>query len=70
MVLNKTKNLGQIYTPEYIVKDILKIIDYQGEKILQKHVIDNSCGDGAFLKTIIERYINEYKKKHGNLIGV
>lgn len=70
MEFNKTKNLGQIYTPEHIVKDMLNILDYQGEKILQKHIIDNSCGDGAFLKIIVERYINEYKKKYGNLVGV
>ena len=70
MELNKIKNLGQIYTPEHIVKDMLNILDYQGEKILQKHIIDNSCGDGAFLKIIVERYIKEYKKKYGNLIGI
>ena len=69
-MFNKTKNFGQIYTPNFIVNDMLNLIDYQGEKILQKHIIDNSCGDGAFLKLIIERYINEYNKKHGSLFGI
>lgn len=69
-MFNKTKNLGQIYTPIRIVNDMLDIIDYQGERILQKHIIDNSCGDGAFLRVIIERYIRAYKEKNNNLIGV
>lgn len=69
-MVNKTKNLGQIYTPIRIINDMLDIIDYQGEKILQKHIIDNSCGDGAFLRIIIERYIKEYKKKHNGIVGI
>ena len=70
MSLNKIKKLGQVYTPEKIVNDILNVIDYKGEKILRKHIIDNSCGNGAFLKVIVNRYIVEYEKKHGNLLGV
>ena len=30
--------------------------NYAGEKILKKHIIDNSCGDGAFLEEIVKRY--------------
>ncbi|MEG1582264.1 MAG: N-6 DNA methylase, partial [Clostridia bacterium] len=69
-MLNKVKNLGQIYTPTHIVNDMLDIIDYQGKKILQKHIIVNSCGDGAFLEIIIDRYIKAYKEKHNSLIGI
>ncbi|MDD4251436.1 MAG: N-6 DNA methylase [Candidatus ainarchaeum sp.] len=69
-MLNKTKNLGQIYTPAHIVNDILNLVDYSGEKILQKHIIDNSCGNGAFLQEIIEKYISAYKVQHGSLLGV
>ena len=67
---NNIKLLGQVFTPENIVIDMLNLIDYKGKKILKKHIIDNSCGDGAFLKIIVEKYINEYKKEYGNLTGI
>ena len=67
---NNVKQLGQVFTPRNIVVDILNLMNYEGEKILNKHIIDNSCGDGAFLKVIVERYIDAYKKKHGSLVGI
>lgn len=51
------KNDGQVFTPEYIVADMLDFCGYHGQGILNKHVIDNSCGDGAFLRSILRRYI-------------
>lgn len=60
----KIKNQGQVFTPKHIVQDILDISGYTGEKILEKNVIDNSCGDGAFLVEFIKRYIKEYEKKY------
>lgn len=36
---------------------MLDWIGYNGQNILNKHVMDNSCGDGAFLKEVIIRYI-------------
>lgn len=50
------KTKGRVYTPSYIVKNILDLSHYIGNNIFEKHVIDNSCGDGAFLCEIIERY--------------
>lgn len=35
---------------------ILDTAGYQGNAILQKHILDNSCGDGAFLCEIVHRY--------------
>lgn len=49
---------GRVYTPDYIVKNILDMAHYNGAKILHKHIIDNSCGDGAFLCEIVNRYCN------------
>ncbi len=63
----KIKSMGQVFTPEKIVNDILDIAEYNGEGILNKHVMENSCGDGAFLISIVERYIKEYKNKNGSL---
>ena len=46
----KTKKNGVVYTPEHIVKLMLDRTKYFGNTILQKHIIDNSCGNGAFFK--------------------
>lgn len=67
---NNIKSLGQVFTPKNIVVDMLNLINYEGKKILKKHIIDNSCGDGAFLKVIVERYICEYIKEYGDLNDV
>lgn len=52
----KSKNIGQVFTPQYIVEEMLNYTGYNGGSILSKHIIDNSCGDGAFLKVIVSRY--------------
>ena len=55
--MSKEKNLGQIFTPGYLVNDILDVAGYKSVKaILGKHIIDNSCGDGAFLVEVVRRY--------------
>ncbi|MCL2578052.1 MAG: SAM-dependent methyltransferase [Defluviitaleaceae bacterium] len=54
--LSKKKARGRFYTPDYIVDNILDLCDYRGEKIIGKHIIDNSCGDGAFLVEVVRRY--------------
>lgn len=66
----KVKDFGQVFTPLSVVKDILNTSEYMGENILNKHVIDNSCGDGAFLVEIVDRYINAYRNKYGSLNNI
>ena len=59
------KKHGCVYTPDYIVKVILDFGGYYSNKILKKHVIDNSCGDGAFLIEIVRRYCSLFlAQKH------
>ena len=54
---NKSKKLlGRVYTPRSVVQIILDLSGYVGDFILCRHVIDNSCGNGAFLTEIVERY--------------
>lgn len=64
---NLIKHSGQVFTPDYLVNLILDEAGYYGSAILQKHCIDNSCGDGAFLCEIVSRYINEFLKVNNNL---
>ena len=55
-ILSAKKTNGRIYTPDFIVSNILDLCDYRGTKILKKNIIDNSCGDGAFLVEVVRRY--------------
>lgn len=52
----------QIFTPSHVVKKMLDLIGYKGSIILDKKIIDISCGDGAFLAEILDRLIIECKK--------
>lgn len=54
------KKLGQVYTPDYLVRNILDISGYCGTRILDKHIIDNSAGNGAFLCEAARRYCNAF----------
>ena len=54
--MNKEKRFGQVFTPPYLVEDILDFAGYGGAVILQRHAVDNSCGDGAFLVEMSRRY--------------
>lgn len=56
MELHTTKNNGQVFTPPAIVQMMLDHCNYQGCRILKKHIIDNSCGEGAFLCEAVKRY--------------
>ena len=46
----------QVFTPHNIVVEILNQVGYI-EKLYGKKVLENSCGDGAFLVEIVDRYI-------------
>ena len=62
------KNHGRVYTPDYIVKLILDFGNYNTAEILHKHVIDNSCGDGAFLTEIVDRYCYQFTRSNIDLV--
>jgi adenine-specific DNA-methyltransferase len=51
--MNKIKNLGQVFTPEYIVEKMLSLSKNNGK------ILEPSAGDGAF-----SRYINEKTNRH------
>ncbi|MBS2126413.1 Eco57I restriction-modification methylase domain-containing protein ['Fragaria x ananassa' phyllody phytoplasma] len=59
----RTNKRGVVYTPIFIVKNMLATIGYLSQNILKKHIIDNSCGEGAFLIEIVNRYIENAKEK-------
>ena len=57
------KQAGQVFTPLYLVCDILNAAGYVENNIRKKHIIDNSCGNGAFLSVIVQRYIIDFMKE-------
>ncbi len=56
----KIKHRGRIFTPDYLVEDILDQGKYIIGNINKKHVIDNSCGDGQFMIHVIDRYCRDF----------
>ena len=62
------KQHGRVYTPEYLVRLILDFGGYFGPDTLEKHIIDNSCGDGAFLKEIVKRYCSTFLEHSTDLL--
>ena len=60
----KHKTLGQVYTPEWVVNEILDLVNYQDNVILKRYILEPSCGDGAFLMEIVKRYIKEGNDKN------
>lgn len=47
----------QIFTPEHVVYTMFEELEYKDDKVRKKHIIDNSCGNGAILKLIVRKYI-------------
>ena len=55
----RSKNIGQVFTPQYLVEEMLDYAGYKNTAIIEKHILDNSCGDGAFLQVAVKRYCEE-----------
>lgn len=65
MIVNtRIKKEGQVYTPDRMVTLILDSCNYSGPAILTRHVMDNSCGEGAFLVEVTRRYIMAARDRH------
>lgn len=52
------KELGQVFTPAWVVDLILDAVGFSGEDALRLRVLEPSCGDGAFLEAIAERVVS------------
>lgn len=50
------KNIGEFYTPEWLVEFTLNELGYNGQNILGKKILDPTCGSGNFLIHAIQRY--------------
>jgi Type I restriction-modification system methyltransferase subunit len=59
----KTKEKCQIFTPDNIVNSMLDYLEYTND-LYGKKVLENSCGDGQFLKEIVRRYISDCRSRN------
>ena len=50
----KSKNLGQVFTPPFVVDLMLKMP--QNKAICGRKILEAGCGDGAFLTALARRY--------------
>lgn len=58
----KTREKCQIFTPNDIVKSMLDHIGYS-DHLYGKTILENSCGNGHFLKEIVIRYIKDCESR-------
>lgn len=64
---HRIKQTNEVFTPTYLVKEILNDIEKEDPYIftdLSKKILDNSCGDGQFLSEIV---ISRLKKTNCTL---
>jgi len=54
----KHKTLGQVFTPTWIVNEILDLVGYNNDNVLDKYILEPSSGNGVFLGEIVGRYID------------
>ncbi len=52
----------QVFTPPPLVEDMLDKIGYT-ESLSGKKILENSCGEGVFLKEIVRRYIIDARRR-------
>ena len=53
----------QVFTSKKNIHEMLKIVDYIDSEVLEKVVLENSCGNGQILMIIVEIFIDEARKK-------
>lgn len=68
--MKKKNTMGQVFTPAWVADEMLDIIDYRGVKILDKYVLEPSCGDGSFLCKIVDRYVDEAVKNNFDIESI
>ncbi len=59
----------KVFTPKHVICSMMDACSYgsslPSEYILYRHVMDNSCGNGAILKEVVSAYVTAfYKRKH------
>lgn len=62
-------NHGAVFTKEWVVDLMLDLCDYRTERDLSRtHLLEPSCGDGAFLQRIVKR-LSDSLRIHGRALA-
>ena len=60
----------QVFTPEWMVKILLDQVGFYSFNLVDKHIMDNSCGKGVILIEAVKRYIEVHKECHDGCVDV
>lgn len=52
----------QVFTPQDYVEKLLDSVNYK-QDLYGKRILENSCGDGNILTVVVQRYINDCRRK-------
>ena len=52
--MNNIKTLGQVMTPNHIVQHMIELLHLTEQQKQEFLFLDNSCGDGSFIKGLLE----------------
>jgi type I restriction-modification system DNA methylase subunit len=69
----RIKATGEVFTPTPFVEEILDVLDPEMFKDLTKNFLDNSCGDGQFLASVLYRKLEngiEFEVALSTIYGV
>ena len=53
--MDRVKNRGQVMTPPSIINYMIDLLNLSDTDINNKLFLDNSCGDGAFIKALLQK---------------
>ncbi len=59
----RIRNHGEVFTPEFIVEDMLNLVKQETERI-DSRFLEPACGHGNFLIKILERKLEVVEKKY------
>jgi len=60
---SRVKDHGEVFTPDFIVEDMLNLVKYETERI-DSRFLESACGDGNFLIKILGKKLDVVEKKY------
>jgi hypothetical protein len=55
---------GEVFTPSWIVDDMLNLVENESNRI-ESRFLESACGEGNFLKTVLNRKLATVRAKYG-----
>ncbi len=55
---------GEVFTPNWIVDDMLNLVENESNRI-ESRFLESACGEGNFLKTVLNRKLGTVRAKYG-----